>query len=142
MKKFITLFMVIMLLTCFFTACKKQTTTPSSGASSSVISSEVTSSEGNSNIETSNSSSSDGPSQNQFNIDIENQVGGNITASKETANVGEVIFLDVTLSPNYYLISLKFNGQDITSQKSFTMPNADVKITVVYGYNPHWTEEA
>ena len=160
MKKFFSI-ILILLLSCYCIACNKNNTRPqtssasqssfvSSVSSESVSSIDLTTSSSSlvsnvisENVSTSDSKTSSSSIQIEFSITIVNETGGTITANKEIANVGDNITLDIVFdNPGYYLISLKYNGQDITTAKSFIMPNSNVEITVVYGYNPHWTEEA
>ncbi len=148
MKKIFSILLIVF-LSCYCIACNKNNTRPQTSVTSqsSVTSSISQNSSSNGSDSSKSSLISSGVSisstQNEFNITIVDQVGGTITANKEIANVGDNITLDIVFdNPGYYLISLKYNGQDITTAKSFIMPNSNVEITVVYGYNPHWTEEA
>ncbi len=78
----------------------------------------------------------------QYTITINNVDGGTITANVNKATMGTTITLTVSCNEHYSLKSLKVNGQDITSTKTFTMPADNVTITVEYSYTAHWTPEA
>ena len=78
----------------------------------------------------------------QYTIIINNVEGGTVSANVSTATMGTTVTLTVNCSEHYTLKSLKLNGQDISSSKTFTMPAGNATITVEYSYSAHWTPEA
>ena len=77
-----------------------------------------------------------------YDIIINNAEGGIVTASVSKATFGTTVTLTVTCNEHYVLKSLKVNGTDITSAKSFAMPTGNATITVEYSYTAHWSPEA
>lgn len=76
----------------------------------------------------------DVPEPTEYNItypDPQTLVGGSVSGP-ETAVEGATVDITVTPDNGYVLSSLTYNGNDITSAKSFTMPGEDVTIAASF----------
>lgn len=64
-----------------------------------------------------------------YSLTVTQATGGTFSLSQTTAYYGDSITVTATPDTNYALSTLKYNGNDITSTKTFTMPASDVTVT-------------